>query len=237
MTSSLFSANLVTESFEGLDMVGYTITGTTNITLTAFDQQAADYLLRTSNASAGVNGGNPLTDTPYIGFAGNFIAMEDIDPSSDAGPLDAAFPIDAGYLTLDPVVGAYENMTIGFTIAASEDGATSYEVDDGLELQYRIDGGTWTTASDTNYRGNKTTPGIFNGPNNIRATATSVSQDLTGLSSTSSIQVRVYFQSGVQEAIAFDDIFIDGDAVPEPSVSMMALLGGVFGLTLRKRKS
>lgn len=126
----------------------------------------------------------------------------------------------------------FDNIRISFAIAGPSSSPSRYEVEDLIELQYSVDGGAWTTASDTTYNGDGNTAGLHNGPLNVTTSATIVSADLVGVSTTSSFQVRAHFISGVQEEIAFDEITVTADSIPEPG--SIALLGfGALGFTFR----
>lgn len=211
---------LQSEGFNGTDFDNYTLTNSADTSL-SFSSTGSDYIIRTSSPTA------VAFSQAVTGFNNNFIALEDID--------SVGFTGEEGYLNLSPIVGSYNNLGIGFTFAAPSSAATRYEPTDLIELQYRVDGGSWTVASDTSYNGNSTSAGLHNGASNVTTGATAVFADLTGVSTSSSFQVRVHFISGTQEEMAFDDIVVRGDVTPEPSSSFMLLLGGLT-ICLKRRK-
>lgn len=223
--SASFGETLLLENFEGNDFAGYTITGSTGSVLSSFQSanSGTDFIVRTNSASASGSFGDPTT-----GFSGNFIALEDIASLS-------AFPTPEGFLTLEPITGAFTGFQLGISIAAPDETPTRYEVDDLIELQYSVDGGAWVTAPGTTFRGNGTDRGLFNGATNVTTNATQVTASLPGVESTSQFQARVRFISGIQEEMAFDDFFVNGEAaIPEPTSS---LLLGITGIAFTFRRS
>ena len=216
--------------FEDADFSGYTVAGTTGVALNNFAISGSDYFIRTANTSAAG------FSQPVSGFSGSFIAFEDVSPSAFQTDLSNAFVVDEGYLTLDPLVGGYTDLQIGFTIAAPSSSSGRYESDDLIELQYKVDGGSWVTATESTFAGGSGGLGIFNGPTTVTQSATDVLVDLPGVTSTTEFQVRVHFASGVQEEMALDDVLINGTAVPEPSAILLAGLGGVLFLGRRRQR-
>ncbi|WP_445711210.1 beta strand repeat-containing protein [Flavobacterium sp.] len=229
-----FSQTIIhTEDFEGADFNGYAIgngdTGT-------------DYPSQTFVTSAADRIGRGLVgdftfDGIVTGNTTNVIGGEDIDFTTDGG-----FYNGHSYIELDPIsIIAKTNLSIDIDVAFPNTNAARYEIDDFLIVDYKIDGGTYTTL--LAFYGDSTTPGLRRDNNlngilegsettNVNTAMTNFNLNLDAITggtvSGSTIEIRVRFSMpDAHEEFAFDNIILKGVDAPctdptVPSVTAMA---------------
>lgn len=202
---------LYSQDFEGPDFDTYTLfDGGANPV--AFNQVGENYIVRTDPNAVPV--GNVIT-----GFTGNVIALEDTD---DAGFFGEPF------LRTDAFsISGYTNIEIEVKFAAGSGGDGSYETSDYLDVDYRIDGGSWVQA----HRLEGSSSGLFyydalnngvtgNGDDiNVDHNAQALSQSFTVSGSVMELRFTMGSQ-GDHEEMMFDDIIVREVVVcNDPTVS------------------
>ncbi|MBL4705878.1 MAG: hypothetical protein JKY54_15235, partial [Flavobacteriales bacterium] len=199
--------------FEGfdspdVDMSSYQLYDGSNNPV-AFNQVGADYILRNTPASF------PAGNGAVTGMTGKAIGCEDVDGAGFFGVpyiKTNAFSISSySSITLSIRVGApYGNWASG----------TRYEGTDGLDVEYRIDGGIWQQAHYFQASGlgpgqhfwyDAAGNGVTGTGDDIGVTATSqvFTRPLTGSGSTMEIRIQMDSQ-GSHEELVFDDILVQG---------------------------
>jgi MYXO-CTERM domain-containing protein len=206
------------ESFEGCTGVGY------SLLYGSFDGDDHDGIQ--CGSSGGLNPFNFTFSATVTGHDGNhYIGLEDLSGFGLANP-------NAVVLS-DIDISGYGNLSISLLFAAPSPSVGRYEASDYLEVQYRVDGGSWVTVGrffgsgsgnvgmlhDENLDGIGTT------------TVTNAMQRFTyalnnrvgqGIVTGSTLSVRIMFSSdGAQEEMAFDDIVVTGTP-PAPIMNFSA---------------
>jgi len=184
--------------------------------------------------------GAPSPVVAYTGFSNNYFSAEDINDPQGGGPAlqTLTFTVDISAVT--------GNLTFsGLFAAGNSTGPTPrYDFDDFLLVQASIDGNTpqnllaFETASATAFNQQILQDTDFDGIGDgavLTAAATGFNNiPISGTGSSLEVTIQVRMDAGDEE-IAFDEIFIEGDAIPEPSSALLALAGSalLFG---RRRK-
>jgi MYXO-CTERM domain-containing protein len=200
------------ESFEGCTGVGY------SLLYGSFTGDENDGLQCGSQA-----GPRPFTfsfGSTVTGYDGtDYIGLEDL--------VGMGLPNPNGIRLTDVDITGYANLNISLLVAAPSPTVGRYEATDYLEVQYQVDGGSWVTLGRFFGRGGGYA-GMGHDANldNVGTTIIgSAMQRFTyaldnragqGIVSGSTLSVRVMFSSdGAQEEMAFDDIVVTGDLVPD----------------------
>jgi hypothetical protein len=227
-----------TEDFEGADFNGYAIgnadTGTdyaSQVFVTSLADRIGRGLVGDFTFAGIVTGNNT-----------NIIGGEDIDFTTDGG-----FYNGHSYIELDPVnISGKTNLSIDIDLAFPNTLAGRYEINDFLIVDYRIDGGAYTTAlafyGDNTGSGSPTLGlrrddnlnGALEGSEttNINTAMTNFNLNLDAITggtvSGATIEIRVRFSMpDSHEEFAFDNIILKGVDAPctdptVPSVTAMA---------------
>ncbi len=170
---------------------------------------AANNFWERFNASGGAH---PSHGQAILGATGNFIWVgEDLtDPSNPN-------PAGIGEMLLQPfIAGAGTAFSVEIDAAVSDVSPSSWETDDYLKIQYKMDGGAWTTIgafygdASNNLVADANLDGIADPAGTI---LTNTLQRFTYNFNTSgtTLQVRVQHKSEGTEEIAFDRICVDGN--------------------------
>jgi hypothetical protein len=193
---------LYSQDFEGSDFDTYTLKdGAANPI--PFTPIGTDYIAK--GTSAGFPFGNAAT-----GFTGNIVACEDYDGAGVFG---------IPYLETDQfTITGYTNLTLSIRFAAPRgDDGFIYESSDFVDVEYRIDAGTWQQAQFFGGGGagrcyyDALDNGVTGSGDDVLTDQTS-QVFLENLSGTgSNLYLRVYFGSqGSHEEFAIDDILVQG---------------------------
>lgn len=157
------------------------------------------------------------------------IALEDMD--------GVGFPSAGMFIVTRSIdISSFSDLSIGLKVASTSSNVTRYEEDDGIDIDYQINGvGAWITVG--RFRGVRPTgipylhedtdlDGIFEtqtGPN-FRTVSYSLDARAGATVTGSTIRIRIFMHSeGSQEEISFDDLILTGTAIPDvtaPSVTI-----------------
>ncbi|SIR31742.1 thrombospondin type 3 repeat-containing protein [Maribacter ulvicola] len=208
------------EDFEGTDFVGYAI-GNAD---TGTDYSSQNFIVSGPDRISRGTVGSFTFDGSITGNATNFIGGEDINFTTDGG-----FYNGHSYIELDPIdITSKSNLSIDIDVAFPNTSPTRYEINDFFIVDYKIDGGSYTTVLAFYGDGDTPTPtlglrrddnlnGILDiGEVSIVNTAmTSFNLNLDAITgsavSGNSIEIRVRFKMpDSQEEFAFDNIILKG---------------------------
>lgn len=233
--TSLNGAIIMLEDFEDLT-VNYTVSDG------EFYDSGNDYF-----TIVPLNGAATPDDGPYTGFNGaNFFAAEDINDPQGPGvsTQTMTFTIDisgATGLKFSGLFAAGGNSTGG-------DLGYRYDAEDGVRVRAQIDGGTIQNllafeaaepAGDTTnneLRIDANFDGIGDSTGFQPTSAMTAFNDIaiTGTGNSLVLSIEVTSTAG-DEGIAFDDIEVTGNVIPEPSSTALLGLAGIFLLGRRSR--
>lgn len=242
------AAILVTEQFETDGDSG------TRYLSSAFDD-GADHFNRHDYGTA--NPHPQHTDQTLLSVGGGSHnewawAMEDITDTNN--PLGTAGPAVLRLNDIDTT--GFINITVTISVAAIFNldlGNDSFDAVDGLDVQYALgasSGGTGGSANPTLLNGTYATIGSFRGQGIVAnpslaprevSSGTVLSNQLQDFTFTVpdgtgplSIQIVGVSLDGSEEFV-FDNVRIEGDAIPEPSTPLLFLAGLSLGLFKRRR--
>lgn len=221
---STSAVEIYRQDFEGSDLIGYTLDDGSGSNYSSFSTGADDRIARVNT----VTGFGLWTITP-TGNSTNFIALEDVDGAGFSIPV---------YLTITGInISGATGISLGFDVAFTEPTSTRYELSDFLNLEYRIDGGSWEKA--ISFLGRSGTgDGTFMGRDenlngSLDGTEVNIvySQAFTTVSASIAatgtiLDVRVGAHSdGSQEEMNFDNIVVNATSVPEPTSMALSTVG------------
>ncbi|MDX8553185.1 T9SS type A sorting domain-containing protein [Tenacibaculum sp. 1B UA] len=211
---------IYTEDFEGTDFNGYAI-GNAD---TGTDYPSQTFVVSGPDRISRGTVGSFTFDGSITGNATNFIGGEDINFTTDGG-----FYNGHSYIELDPIdITSKSNLSIDIDVAFPNTSPTRYEINDFFIVDYKIDGGSYTTVLAFYGDGDTPTPtlglrrddnlnGILEGgeTSNVNTAMTTFSLNLDAITgsavSGNSIEIRVRFKMpDSQEEFAFDNIILKG---------------------------
>lgn len=223
LTSSASAANLFVEDFED-STVGY-VTSTTE-----FSDGSEDYFGRVAPDGISISGAVSYSNLQGDGFFG-------------AQDIDGERPTSQQTLSLLGIdVLNYENLAFSGLFAEDDDGTNQdWDSSDFFLVEAQIDGGGYAPIFQIRNDGAtfNTVPqidtdldGIGDGAE-ITDTFTSYSAPIAGTGAILDIRITMDLNSG-DEDIAFDNLSVDGDLIPEPSTALLGILA-LFNLVRRRR--
>ena len=211
---------IYTEDFEGIDFNGYAI-GNAD---TGTDYPSQTFVVSGPDRISRGTVGSFTFDGSITGNTTNFIGGEDINFTTDGG-----FYNGHSYIELDPIdITSKSNLSIDIDVAFPNTSPTRYEINDFFIVDYKIDGGSYTTVLAFYGDGDTPTPtlglrrddnlnGILEGgeTSNVNTAMTTFNLNLDAITgsavSGNSIEIRVRFKMpDSQEEFAFDNIILKG---------------------------
>lgn len=198
-----------------------------------FRDSADDYFTRTDQDTVSISTQNG----PYTGQDGDWLfAAEDVNDDGGNGQ-------DVQTLTFTVDTSDYMNLQLTGLFGAA--GGASYDATDYIHITYRIDDGAssnlmWfelfsdgDTVNSASFRRDMDFDGEGDvSEANLGATLTSYTADIAGIGDTLELVVEVRMNSGDEE-VAFDQLQILGNAIPEPTSLLLMVLSSC--VMLRRR--